>query len=88
MPKVVGQDGAGGGVGARVYARLWQTQDDRVDADLNATLDTGSVPFIQPRFYLQFSCLDQLRQALKSLQSAKRYSASSHSWSSCLRFHK
>jgi len=43
-------------------------RDDRVDAGLNATLDIYRVCYVQD-FVLRFSCLDQLRQALKSLLS-------------------
>ena len=36
-------------------------RDDKVDASLNATLDTGFVMF---KILFTISCLDQLRQAL------------------------
>jgi hypothetical protein len=43
-------------------------QDDRFDSGLNTTLDTGSIIF--KIFVCYFRALDQLRQALKSLDVA------------------
>jgi hypothetical protein len=68
--------------------RLWQIRDDRIDAGLNATLDTGSVMF---KILFKIFVPGLIRQVLMSLLSwmwrARRHSTPSHTWPLCLRLH-